>query len=239
MSHIMIDKWLVVITSLITERQRTIKQTNERRNTSNKDKEGEWKVETMIWSPSSPMTAPPHILSPGWMGGRPDKVRLVFKWKEEVDISATRDLRKWASRGSWLAERKNQAAGKEEKTCCWFSLFSPWKFFKTTCVCGQLPSEVNLWSQQQKQFMQNSKVCSLAATGERHSPKTKLCVTRVTNDHLIGFEEPAYFTVYFIIAFLANISGPVKALISWIWLFGPRFVDFHFFNNCAQWNCCR
>ena len=30
-----------------------------------------------------------------------------------------------------------------------------------------------------------------------------------------------YFTVYFFLpAFLANMSGPMKALISWIWLFG-------------------
>ena len=48
-------------------------------------------------------------------------------------------------------------------------MFSPWMWiFKTTCVCGQLPSEVNLWSQEQKQFMQNSKVCKSPA-GERHS----------------------------------------------------------------------
>ena len=92
-----------------------------------------------------------------------------------------------------------------------FSLSS----FKTTCVYGQLPSEVSLWCQRQKQFMQNSNVCTppnvcIPPTGERH-PTTKNPLWNKAfwsrdADHLIEFEESAYFTVYFMPAPFSLIS---------------------------------
>ena len=75
----------------------------------------------------------------------------------------------WAGRVSSLSGRNpTQRARKQKKQLFlltyYLVLFAPWlkkrnkKTFKTARLQEQLPSELNSWSRDQKQFMQNSKV---------------------------------------------------------------------------------
>ena len=144
--------------------------------------------------------------------------------------SKRRDLRKWASLESSLAERRIQGAGKEEKTFCSFPSFLD---VRCSTPLVSVANWLLRWAcdtRRKNSSCKTQKSATPATIGERHSSKTKLCVTPTIWLDLRNF---AYFTVYFITAFLANISGPVKAWISWIWIFGRWFIDFPLFNNCG------